>query len=278
MAKNQSILLAKNIRYLRQQLEPKCSQEALGNMLDATRSAISSYEDGRAEPKLELLIEMAKLFKVNVDDLLKIDFEKMADKLLLEKENTENYISGSNLRVLAITTDADENESIALVPQKAAAGYTLGYKDTEYIKDLPKYNLPFLPKNKTYRAFEISGDSMLPITSGSIVIGEYLTDWSGVRDGDLCIVATQRDGVVFKKVYNKIKESNTLLLKSTNLAYAPFEVMAEEVYEIWKFAAYIGKSFPEDTSLNPMGDMKEAIWKLQDEIRELKRKQGEELD
>jgi hypothetical protein len=47
---------------------------------------------------------------------------------------------------------------------------------------MPKFYLPMF-KQGTYRAFEIKGDSMLPILSGTIIIGEYLENWADVKAG-----------------------------------------------------------------------------------------------
>ena len=46
-------------------------------------------------------------------------------------------------------------------------GYTRGFADPEFVKVLPVFQLPFLSRDKKYRTFQISGDSMLPIPDGS---------------------------------------------------------------------------------------------------------------
>ncbi|MCS6834351.1 MAG: helix-turn-helix domain-containing protein, partial [Flammeovirgaceae bacterium] len=69
----------------------KISQQKLANDLDTTRSAISSYEDGRAEPKIEVLIKIAKYFKVSIDLLVNQDISKI-DRIELEHDsNLEMY-------------------------------------------------------------------------------------------------------------------------------------------------------------------------------------------
>ncbi|NJO02265.1 MAG: XRE family transcriptional regulator, partial [Bacteroidia bacterium] len=173
-----------------------------------------------------------------------------------------------NLRVLTITVDQEDQENIELVPEKAAAGYTLGYADPEYLRELPKYQLPFLSQGKTYRAFEITGDSMLPLMPNSIVIGEYIDDWHTIRDGQVCVLVSKSEGIVLKQVYNKISDRGTFLLKSTNIAYRPYEIFADEVLEIWKFAAYISRDIPEES--NTLADLRKAFSRLEDELREIK--------
>jgi len=66
------------------------------------------------------------------------------------------------------------------------------------LKELPKLNLPFLSSNTTYRAFEITGDSMLPVPSKSIVIGEYVADLSHIKNGEAYIIITKEEGIVLQ--------------------------------------------------------------------------------
>jgi transcriptional regulator with XRE-family HTH domain len=263
------MFFGKNLRYLREK-NGKPSQEKLGKQLGITRSAISSYEDGRAEPKFDTLNNIANHFNITVDQLLNIDLSKLSDEALLQKKDLDKYLKGENLRVLAITTDKKDNENIEFVPVKASAGYTTGYADSEYISDLPKYHLPFLPKGRTYRAFEVRGDSMLPLKPRSIVIGEYIEDFKSIKDGMVGIVVVRNlsEGIVLKKIYNRIAQYGTFVLKSANLAYAPYEIPAEDIIEIWKFAAYISKEFPEESA--GIGELKDAFWRLEDEMRDIK--------
>jgi transcriptional regulator with XRE-family HTH domain len=259
--------LSKNLKFLREQ-NKRQSQEALANDLGVTRSAISSYEDGRAEPKLIVMNKIAHYFNISLDQLLNVDLSAMGEGNLENPKEIKKYASTQNLRILTITVDKENNENIELVPAKAAAGYTIGYADADYLRDLPKYQLPFLSKGRTYRAFEIGGDSMLPLLPGSVVIGEYVDNWNSLKDGSVCVVVSKNEGVALKKVYNRIAERGTLMLKSNNIAYSPYEIFAEDVLEIWRFSAYVSKDFPEDG--NSVADLRKAFARLEDELREIK--------
>ncbi|MDY3548212.1 helix-turn-helix transcriptional regulator [Riemerella anatipestifer] len=74
------------------------SQQAFADMLNLTRGIISSYEDGRAEPKVETLLRIAQFLDMKTDDLISkpltvnqlANFEEVED-LIYKKENiTEN--------------------------------------------------------------------------------------------------------------------------------------------------------------------------------------------
>ena len=175
--------------------------------------------------------------------------------------------------MLAITVDKDDNENIELVSQKASAGYLNGYQDVEYIIDLPKIGLPVLPRNATYRAFEIKGDSMLPIPSGAIVFGEYVDNLSDIKNGKLYIVVSQQEGIVFKRVFNFSDKKSSLLLVSDNRLYEPYTIQAEDVLEIWAVKAYFSTQFPDVESGKVSADqLAYSVLKLQEEILKMKKK------
>jgi SOS-response transcriptional repressor LexA len=94
-----------------------------------------------------------------------------------------------------------------------------------------------------YRAFEIADDSMLPITSGTTIVGRYVDDWATIKDGTPCVVVS-KEGIVFKRVYNKLQEHSQLTLHSDNPAFSPYDVKTEDVFEVWEAKSYISNSFP----------------------------------
>jgi transcriptional regulator with XRE-family HTH domain len=224
-----------NIKFLRKQ--KAWTQEQLATELDIKRSLIGSYEEGRAKPNYEVLAEIAKIFKHTIDNLITRDL-RLTERVPLFTEDQMD-VSGKNLRVLAITVDKADNENIEMVPVKAAAGYLNGYADPTFIKELNRFRLPFLPAG-TYRAFEIKGDSMLPIQPGSIVIGEYVDNWKNIKDGLTYVVLSRHDGIVYKRLFNQVEENGTLILRSDNTAYPAYPIKVEEILEVWKAVLHIG--------------------------------------
>ena len=256
---------ADNLRLLR--LRKNLSQEELAGKFSITRSSLSGYENNTAEPSLSTLIAIADYFKISLDKLIRSDLSKLSEALLHELERGYDIdLAGNKLRVLACTVDKLQNENIELVPEKAKAGYTAGYSDPDFIKVLPTFSLPFLSKEKKYRTFCISGDSMPPIKHGSFVTGEYVQNWQSIKSGYPYIVVSKDDGVVFKIVNNRIKENKSLQLISTNAIYEPYEIDIRNVLEIWRFVNYISNDFSEPEKTN----IEEAIYKIQEEVKQIK--------
>lgn len=221
-------MISKNIRHLRRL--KGVTQEVLAEDLNVTRSRISSYEEGRSAPTIEMLIELSDYFRLPIDILLRNDLTKAKDT---------SFIEVGNQRVLfPIVVDENEEDLIEVVPVKASAGYLAGYDDPEYIEQLDKIKLPFLPTGK-HRAFPIKGDSMLPMKNGSYVVGRFVEDRRDIKSGRTYILVTLNDGMVYKRVYNQIETANNLLLVSDNNAYTPYEVSINEVLELWEFTCSI---------------------------------------
>ena len=233
--------LASNLRFLRK--HKGITQNDLADQLDVQRTMISAYEDGRSEPKLATLQKLSDILEVGVEELLTHDIENLGRKAIQKR----------GITILTIAADQNDKENITLVGQKASAGYLNGYADPVYMETLPQFHLPNLSRQATYRAFELSGDSMLPLIPGTIVIGAYVEQLKQIKSGRTYVLVTQTEGVVYKRVFNYLEENGKLFLVSDNELYKPYEVRGEDVLEIWEAKAFISTDFP-----NP-GDKKKPL-------------------
>jgi transcriptional regulator with XRE-family HTH domain len=261
------VKLNENMRSLRKRL--KLTQDQFAAKLDIKRSLLGAYEEGRAEPKLELLQKIAEVFHVSVDDLIGKDLTATT----VDNSSQSLPFVNKSKEMLVITADLQGRDNIELVPIKAAAGYLNGYADAEYVKELPKFQLPIL-KHGTYRAFEINGDSMLPLMPGTIVIGEHVEDLKNIKSGKTYVIVSQREGVVYKRVFNYLEESGKLFLVSDNRHYSPYQLDGHEVMEAWAAKAYISVQFPDVESKKDVSveELAGVVLDLQKEIFELKTK------
>ncbi|SMO45765.1 XRE family transcriptional regulator [Solitalea koreensis] len=260
-------IISQNLKYLRKRIS--LTQQQLADQLEVKRAVIGAYEEDRAEPKTELLIKIANLFSISVDEFIS---ERISDKWFLKKEKLaeeQKSAIGNGMRVLSITVDQNNNENVELVPAKASAGYLNGYADPQYVAELPKFHLPFL-RGGTFRAFELKGDSMLPLESGTIVVGEYIPNFNDVKTGETYVILSKDEGIVYKRVINKIKENKTLRLQSDNKSYETYSINAEDVLEIWKAKAYISTAFPSPVGEPSLEKLTEMVEQLQKSVTKLK--------
>lgn len=126
-----------NIKKIRQ--VKGLSQKAFADLFDLNRGVISSYEEGRAEPKIETILKVANHFNLNLD------------KLLTEILQVNQLVSVSDIDQLMLfpelaiqnskeaKTDTEENNPNTAVVQKILASVDLLYEFTSEKPLLPQY-------------------------------------------------------------------------------------------------------------------------------------------
>lgn len=209
------------------------TQSELANRTGLKRTALGAYEEGRAEPRLAALVRLAHVLDVSLDALVLGGTEKRMEQ---------------DVRVLPIPVDnQDDRERISAVSIKAAAGYAAGLGDPDWIAALPHFSLPLpeVPQDRTLRFFQIEGDSMLPLPSGTWVLAEYVERLDQMGGGRPHIVSTKTDGLLFKRVENRLDQEGDFLLVSNNAAFSPYPYAPEDIREAWRAIGWFSTLWPQ---------------------------------
>jgi transcriptional regulator with XRE-family HTH domain len=244
-----------NLKYLRKLRG--WTQEEFAQRLNVKRSLIGAYEEERADPRIELLEQVAQLFKLTLDELLLKD--------LSVSMQTGNYLQKRRMQKMA---SVDRN-LIHFVPVKAAAGYLTSYADSEFIDELNTFTLPMLSGGH-YRAFEIIGDSMLPTPSGSIIVGEKVESIDDVKNGMAYIVVSKNEGIVYKRIQKNSKNKSKITLESDNPSFQPYQINTADIVELWSAQVVIGKVASQQRwDVNALANL---VNNLQDQVSSLKNK------
>lgn len=152
-----------------------------------------------------------------------------------------------------ITVDSAGDENILHISQRAAAGYLNGYADPEYLQRQPSFKLPGLT-DATYRSFVTDGDSMNPtLKDKEMVIGRWVEKIDYIRDDRVHILVTKHDGIIIKRLLNRVNEYNKVIAKSDatndrNL-YPNIEVDPADILEIWYAVFHGGFDFQSPTDM-----------------------------
>lgn len=253
--------LANNIKYLR--YINQLTQAVLADKLQIKRSLIGAYEEGRATPKIAVMQLLARQFNLSLDELISRNLEA--------KGMPQSIVKEKDLQILSVVVDRDNEEMIPIVPVKASAGYLNGFADPEFIEQLPRFSMPVpeLTTGKTYRVFQIKGDSMLPVLPGSYLFCEFVESLTDLKDGEACVLITKDEGLVYKRIY--LRQSGRLLLKSDNTEYEPYEVDGASVLEIWKAKGVLSFDLPNPEQIENK-KISDTLSELKDEIRKLRNK------
>lgn len=172
-----------------------------------------------------------------------------------------------NVLPLVVQVGSDEEENIVMVDKKAAAGYLQHQQDTEFIARLPSFRLPGY-RGKTFRAFEITGDSMLPgIVPGDMIVGSYVESLKDIRIGNVYIVVLTDGSIVAKRVTAHVNDFFELTSDNA-AAYAPYSVKSSDIAQVWKAESRITKEFSVPGSEESAG----GISQIEKRIAELERR------
>ena len=242
----------KNLKYLRKLRG--WTQEEFAQKLRIKRSLVGAYEEERADPRIDVLEIVCDMFKLTLDEILRKDLS----------DNKSNYLA--KRRAMKLTSGRSD---IPFVPVKAAAGYLAGYSDPEFVDELNTFTLPML-SGGDYRAFEIIGDSMLPVPSGSVIVGEKVNNMDEVKNNSACIVISRNEGIVYKRIQKNIRSKNKVTLISDNPVFHPYTINAEDILELWQSQVVVSKIINQQKW--DMNQLTNLVSDLQEQVISLKKK------
>ena len=96
-------IIGDNIKLIRKNAN-RLTQQAFGKMLGCTGRNIGSYEEGRANPPLEILISISELTWIPLNDLTENDLSKKDIEELIIKKTSRKILNTDNDKVVAVIT------------------------------------------------------------------------------------------------------------------------------------------------------------------------------
>lgn len=214
----------KNIKKIR--TVKKISQQAFADLFSITRASVGSYEEGRAEPKIGLAMEIANKFGISVDGLL-------------NKELTINEISGFSKHETPLPAGQKLNPDgsrhlIPYVSKKNCSTYLNNLDSRDYLGHMPRFEVPNFQHNRA-RAFEIVGNDMWHSQSGlfpgdTLVCIEVDSQKPQLLN-ELAIHAFVFEDKILIRRMRFVKDG--LLLIANNPFYADVLVALEDIKELW---------------------------------------------
>ncbi|MVM33643.1 helix-turn-helix domain-containing protein [Spirosoma sp. HMF4905] len=137
--------------------------------------------------------------------------------------------------------------TMTLVPEYAYASYPHGWRDPEYLIELPKYSIVLpAPEPGFFRAFEVRGDSMddgtkYAIGHGDVAVGKKIDpdmwNYKLYQNGGTDYIVVTHDGVICKRIIDQDIKEGVIICASKNPnknEYPNFTIRLSEVYELYK--------------------------------------------
>lgn len=219
------------------------------------------------EPKFNVLEKIANNFEINFEWLLTGKGEMLKTEKPIVK-----IVEGRDLVPKVVVVNEENDEAfIPLVEYKAQAGYLTGYLDENYIEKLPMYSVPGL-YGGSFRMFQVKGLSMYPtLQDGSYVIGEFVESWEYMTDNRVYIIVTVNEGIIVKRVKNRIRKYKSLYCSSDNREYGNIRIPIEDVKEVWEAKMHLSFEFLDPvTNYQKITDLEVDIHNLKEQIKHLK--------
>ncbi len=253
--------VGKNIRKLR--TVKKLSQAAFAELFGLARPSVGAYEEGRSEPKMETLIQIAQHFGLSVD-------------LLLTKELTVNELYNFDIFQETAASTAPPSLPTAVNPLADVTPLVLGsrsleyivqHHDPAYIDGLPWLKLPHQLSGPT-RAFEIRGAEMqLPKRQGlrhkdTVLCSRVSAAQPSVQVGRIYVFVTPGK-ILVRRVAGLLADGQRLQLRADNADYSPQELELTQALEIWEVQGVF------TTHLNTPARLDERVATLEQQVAEL---------
>ena len=252
--------VGKNIRKLR--TVKKLSQAAFAELFGLARPSVGAYEEGRSEPKMETLIQIAQHFGLSVD-------------LLLTKELTVNELYNFDIFRQGTAAPTPPGAPPAAgpppdvtpyVPGRRSLEYIVQHHDPAYLAGLPWLKLPHQLSGPT-RAFEIRGAEMqLPKRQGlrhkdTVLCARVDPTKPNLLTGSIYVFVTP--GKILVRRVAGPADGPRLQLRADNADYSPQELDLSQALEIWEVKGVF------TAHLRPPARLDERVATLEQQVAEL---------
>jgi phage repressor protein C with HTH and peptisase S24 domain len=244
-------------RFKKVREEQHHTQQSFAELL-GIGTTTADIERGKTKISGKAVMELLRQFRINPLWLFGNSFTQYVD------------LSGGDVSPKVITVDAQDNDNILLVNQKAAAGYPQNIQDVEWYETLPSFSIP-LPeyRNATYRGFQVEGDSMLPnIRPNEWVLGRAVPSITEATDSRIYIVVLM-DSVLVKKLQKVPNAPDRVRLVSLNSEYLPIDVEVKDIQELWLVNSKLTFGLEEPTDSSLLRQLQASMEELKGQIRHL---------
>ncbi|MFC5269964.1 XRE family transcriptional regulator [Adhaeribacter terreus] len=258
--------IGKNIKKIR--TVKNLSQAGFAQLFNLARPSVGAYEEGRSEPKMETVVQIARHFGVSID-------------LLLTKELTVNELYGFDLYKqelknapslikVAFTSLAPET---VLVNAENIQEYIFHRNEKTFLEQLPVVHFPVTFKS-IGRAFEHTGSEMqyreCGIFNGDLLLAELVepSAYDALMPGLVYILVLQSSFLVRR--LQEVTAEGKLKLKADNPDYGLSEIPFTEILEIWEVRGVFSTRLKAPTQLEDRLNMLEqTVMQLNNRLKAL---------
>lgn len=227
------------------------SQKDFADLFGLKRGALGAYEEGRSEPKVDTIINVANYFSIPIDDLLKRELK--INELL--KFDTSLTTDESRLRRTF--------PRIPFISKSNQNDYLKYHQKESFIKNMAYIEWPVDKEGKTYRFFEISDLEMSNSQGGLYPKDIVLLEKTNLENLDTNLPALViSDEVKLRKI---VKKGDVLKLVASHPAIEDVDVEISNVKELWVLVGL----FQKYRKMDNQSDLQMQIDRLSKKVEDL---------
>ena len=253
--------IGKNIKRIR--TTKKLSQSQFAEVFNLTRGSVGAYEEGRAEPKIDTIIQIANYFSLSID-------------LLLNKELTVNDLYHFDVLNQKLDEAHHFQRPVAKAFRKGGIGlvqidnhleYIVNHANKDFISNLPHIELPVNFKGIT-RAFELNGSEMEYNQNGLhhgdilLCLSESISKFKP-KAGDVYVIV-HNDGIITRRL--KSMKGKNITFTSDDPNYQDLPINTGDIIELWCVKGVYS------TYLNPPKLIENRVMLLESRLEELEKR------
>jgi transcriptional regulator with XRE-family HTH domain len=237
------------------------NQSDFADLFDLKRASIGAYEEGRAEPKIGTILQIANHFGISVDELLT---KELSVNDLLRFDIFKDELQAQAKSNLVPSRDFIEPLAIPLINKSNKKRF---YANEIKKEALPSIQLP-LAKGKDYLAFEIEDNAMINSLGGTeaedIIVGcrPHPFNLSQTEEDHLYIFELD-DGFLFRRLVSRNKTS--IELKPDNTNHYKKVLGIKDIKQVWQVCLCITKNV---SNRNPI---ETRLQRLETQFKQLKK-------
>lgn len=195
------------------------NQTEFANLFGLTRANIGSYEELRAEPKIDTIIKIATHFKISIDKLVR-------------KEITVNEISNFDVfSSIPSKAEGKKQNEIKYISHAELKNYPKLKNDKKYTNSLETAYLP-MTDNKTKSLIMYNNGNDLYTGKDSFMHGDQLFLESAKENENHYLGVLIDDQNIYKGFITKVE--NTYSIQPLNLNKKAKQVTLSNHIELWK--------------------------------------------
>lgn len=155
---------------------------------------------------------------------------------------------------------------IPLLDISAAATPGAGYYAPDYIEQIGTIQLPesMVKRGKQHFAFSVINESMTPTLFRNDIIIIYESDIYSIIDDYVYVIVTRNDGIIIKRIKNRIEERGFIRCKSDNKAYSSYNLLPDDVLMVYQVICKMSFNMG-----NQAADIYEMMSRLEDKLEDI---------